>query len=239
MSEHKPMKKFMGIIGSWVLLAGLVLGCTTPAQQTQIAQLAQQVSELQAEVQALREQVNRLSYNTASGGGVNLKMMPDPETGAMTVPLEEIFSFDRNHALCRVDTNPLAFIMPTYSMGEVLVEPHQFFMSMVATSIEQYEVLTEADGTRRVVMRGGLDCATEVGQADVKIGSRTAAEHATYKIEAVDKGIGGGTAGDSFAFTVYFDPQEAPVNYAIFGPEFTFTGEMIAGEVTIVDPRAP
>ena len=98
---------------------------------------------------------------------------------------------------------------------------------------------TEADGTRRVIMRGGLDCATEVGQAEVKIGSRTAVEHATYKIEAVDGGIGGGAAGDTFAFTVYFDPQEAPVNYAIFGPEFTFTGEMIAGEVTIVDPQAP
>jgi hypothetical protein len=89
-----------------------------------------------------------------------------------------------------------------------------------------------------VVMRGGLDCSTEVGQATVTIGSRSAAEHATYKVEAVDGGPGGGSAGDTFAFTAFFDPEDAPVNHAIFGPEFTFTGLMVEGEITILDPRA-
>ena len=41
---------------------------------------------------------------------------------------------------------------------------------------------------------------------------------------------------DRFAFTVFFDPEQAPVNHAIFGPEPTFTGEMVAGEVTIAVP---
>ncbi len=86
-------------------------------------------------------------------------------------------------------------------------------------------------------MRGGLSCATEVGQTTITIGSRTAAEHATYLIEAVDGGIGGGKAGDSFAFTAFFDSKEAPVNYSIFGPKATFTGKMVEGEITIVDPR--
>ena len=185
-----------------------------------------------------RALVTRLSYNTASGGGVNLKMMPDPQTGQATVPLEEVFSFDRNHAICRVETNTQAFTMPTFSLGDVVIEPNEFYMSMVATTIDQYEVDTEADGTRRVTMRGGLDCTTEVGQAAVTLGSRTASEHATYTIEAVDAGVGGGDAGDTFAFTVFFDPDGAPVNHAIFGPEFTFTGRMVEGEVTIVDPRA-
>ena len=31
-------------------------------------------------------------------------------------------------------------------------------------------------------------------------------------------------------------PEEAPVNHGIFGPEFTFTGEMIAGKITIGPP---
>ena len=56
-------------------------------------------------------------------------------------------------------------------------------------------------------------------------------------IEAVDGGIGGGSSGDSFAFTVFFDHKEAPVNYRIFGPKFTFTGRMVEGEITIIDPR--
>jgi hypothetical protein len=194
------------------------------------------VAALEVQVSDLQETVARLSYNTASGGGVNLKLMPDPETGEPTIPMHEVFSFDRNHALCRVETNPQAFKMQTHEMGEVVIEAHQFYMSMVATSIDQYEVTTDADGTRRVTMRGGLDCATEVGQAETTIGSRTAAEHATYLIEATDGGIGGGEAGDTFAFTVFFDPDEAPVNYAIFGPEFTFTGEMIEGEISIDMP---
>ncbi|HSM54813.1 MAG TPA: hypothetical protein VK879_01560 [Candidatus Sulfomarinibacteraceae bacterium] len=210
--------------------------CSPAQSQEQVATLQATQATLQAQIADLEETVARLSYNSASGGGVNLKMMPDPDTGESTVPMHEVFSFDRNHAFCRVDTNPQAFKMQTHEMGEVVVEAHQFYMSMVATSIEQYEVTTDADGTRRVTMRGGLDCATEVGQAEVTIGSRTAAEHATYLIEATDGGVGGGEAGDSFAFTVFFDPEEAPVNYAIFGPEFTFTGEMIEGEISIDVP---
>ena len=199
---------------------------------TYAAQLAAQDREL-AE---LRRKVATLSYNVASGGGVNRKMMPDPVSGRPTVPLDEAFTFDRNHAQCRVDTNPQAFKMPTFAMGEVQVEPNRFFMAMASTTIEQFLVTTASDGKRRVTMRGGLSCATEVGQAQTTLGSRTAAEHATYEIEAVDGGIGGGTAGDSFAFTVFFDAREAPLNHAIFGPKFTFTGEMVEGEVTIVDP---
>ena len=199
---------------------------------TYAAQLAAQDREL-AE---LRRKVATLSYNVASGGGVNRKMMPDPVSGRPTVPLDEAFTFDRNHAQCRVDTNPQAFKMPTFAMGEVQIEPNRFFMAMASTTIEQFLVTTASDGKRRVTMRGGLSCATEVGQAQTTLGSRTAAEHATYEIEAVDGGIGGGTAGDSFAFTVFFNAREAPLNHAIFGPKFTFTGEMVEGEVTIVDP---
>lgn len=221
-----------------LIVALVVAGVTYQTQQGRAVEAEDRAVALEGELDDLRGDLLRLSYDTASGGGINLKMMPDPATGEMTVPMEEVFSFDRSHAMCRVDTNREAFTMPTYAMGDVTIEPNQFFMSMVATTIDQYDVTTQADGTRSVVMRGGLDCATEVGQAAVTIGSRTAAEHATYKIEAVDAGPGGGDAGDSFAFTAFFDPEEAPVNHGIFGPEFTFTGRMVEGEVTIVDPSA-
>lgn len=217
----------------WVVLTIAVVGAALWAARASQARLA----SVDREVRILQDRVRVLSYNTASGGGVNLKFMPDPVTGTSTVPLEEVFSFDRNHAICRVDTNPKAFKMRTFKLGEVVIEPHKFFMAMVATSIEQYEVATRPDGTRRVTMRGGLSCATEVGQGKVTLGSRTAAEHATYLIEAVDGGVGGGKAGDAFAFTVFFDPRDAPVNYSIFGPRVTFTGRMVEGEVTITDPR--
>ena len=212
------------------LLVVMALGAMTLA-------LFVRLQGLRGDVRALQDRVRQLSYNTASGGGVNLKFMPDPRTGASTVPLYEVFSFDRNHAICRVETNARAFKMPTHQLGEVLVPAHTFFMSMAATTVDQYTVTALPDGSRQVTMRGGLSCATEIGLATVTIGSRTATEHATYLIEAVDAGIGGGQAGDRFAFTAFFDPHEAPVNFSIFGPRATFTGRMVEGEITIVTPQ--
>src|SRR3546814_2743029 len=41
---------------------------------------------------------------TASGAGVNLKLMPD-ENGKMTVPLREPFAFDAHYEPCVVEDN--------------------------------------------------------------------------------------------------------------------------------------
>ena len=144
--------------------------------------------------------------------------------------------FDRTHAFCRVDTNPKAFKMQTHELGEVTVRPNNFFMAMEATAIEEYIVGTQPDGSRTCRMRGTVGCSTEVGQASVTVGSRTAAEPASYRIDAVDAGDAGGTVGDSFVFTVYFDPTLAPVNHSIFGPQALFTGALTSGAITIVDP---
>ena len=214
---------------------------------TSEAALLKSNSELTADAAALQDignkydtleaEFSRVVLNSASGGGLNMKMMPHPDTGEASVPLPEVFSFDANHAFCRVDTNKEAFIMPTYEMGDVLIEENEFFMAMSTTSIDEFKVSKGSDGNNKVVITGGLDCLTEVAKATMTLGSREVAEFAEYKIEATDAGFGGGEAGDTFEFTVYFDKNTAPVNYAIFGPEFTFTGEMIDGEITIPDPR--
>ncbi len=221
-----------------LLGAAVAAVATTLFENNQINSDHNEIVQLRDKTDGLETKVRSLSYNTASGGGVNLKMMSHPVTGAHTVPLEEVFSFDRNHAMCRVDTNRQAFKMQTFSSGEVVIPANQFFMAMVVTTIDQFQTSTAKDRTRQLTMRGGLSCRTEVGLTTVTIGSRTAAEHATYQIEAVDAGIGGASARDSFAFTVFFDPSQAPINHAIFGPESTFTGKMIEGKITIVDPNA-
>lgn len=242
------------IISSFVI--GLLLGFfpTYSVQSNEINSLKNAERELsetnrkiEAELVGLRDikdssdlleaELSRVLLASASGGGVNMKMMPHPETGELSVELPEVFSFDANHAFCRVDTNHEAFVMPTYQMGDVLMEKNEFFMAMSTTSIEEFNISKDSKGRNRVIMTGGLDCFTEVAKANIKMGSREIAEIADYKIEAVDGGIGGGKAGDSFKFTVYFDPKTAPTNYAIFGPEFTFTGEMIDGEITVPAPR--
>ncbi len=172
---------------------------------------------------------------TASGAGVNLKLVPD-EAGNPTVPLRESFAFDAVYAQCIVEDNPERFAMDTFGMGRVVIEPHQFFMAMYADVVGLESVGQAPDGSLTAVLKGSLACTTFAGTASVAVGSREAKEHAFFRIEATDGGIGVGALPDRFAFTVYFDPEEAPVNHGIFGPEFTFTGEMIAGKITIGPP---
>jgi hypothetical protein len=224
------------LLAAQAIAVPALLGTSAYAQTG--SPVASPEAETTATMAKLEEQIRILSFNTASGGGVNLKLMPDPETMEPTVELPEVFSFDRTYAFCRVDTNPEAFVMPTFAMGEVLIEPNTFYMAMEATVIDQFEITTNADGSRTAVLVGGLSCKTEVAQSTTTIGSRTVGEHATYRIEAVDAGVGGGAVGDRFAFTVFFDEAEAPINYAMFGPEFTFTGTMTIGEINIIDPNA-
>jgi hypothetical protein len=172
---------------------------------------------------------------SVSGGGVNIKEMPAP-TGTEGVPLRESFSFDSQYAQCIVEDNAAAFAMDTHDMGRVVIEPHAFFMAMHSHDMAMVSVRRGPDGKRVAKLAGQLGCATEAGTADLVVGSRDATEPAFFEIEAIDGGRGGGAAGDSFAFTVFFDPGQAPVNHAIFGPKFTFTGTMVAGEVTIGPP---
>ena len=172
---------------------------------------------------------------TASGGGVNLKLMPDVE-GAPTVPLRESFMFDARYAQCIIEDNPEPFSMETYSMGKVVIDAHSFFMGMYANEISLVSIRDLGDGRRVAKLTGALGCATEAGTASGRVGSREAEEPAFFEIEATDGGHGGGAARDTFVFTVFFDPEQSPLNHAIFGPNPAFTGEMIAGEITIAAP---
>jgi hypothetical protein len=171
---------------------------------------------------------------TVSGGGVNVKLMSGPDGGE--VPLRESFSFDAHYAQCIIEDNPAAIAMDTHAMGRVVIEPHQFFMAMYSNEMSVVSIRRGDGGKRVAKLAGQLGCATYAGTASTTVGSRTELEPALFEIEAVDGGHGGGAAGDSFAFTVFFDPAQAPLNFAIFGPRPTFTGELVAGEVTIAPP---
>jgi len=163
------------------------------------------------------------------------KRMPAAE-GDATVALRESFGFDTRYAQCIVEDNPDAIAMDTHDMGRVVVAPHSFFMAMYSTEMGLVSIKHRDDGKRVANLSGQLGCATEAGTGDITVGSRDASEPAFFEIEAVDGGHGGAAAGDSFAFTVYFDPAQAPINHSIFGPKAAFTGQMVAGEITIDTP---
>jgi hypothetical protein len=172
---------------------------------------------------------------TASGAGVNLKLMPNPD-GEPVVPMRESFAFDAVYAQCIVEDNAERFAMDTFEVGRVVIEPHQFFMAMYADTVGIESVRRLGETGFVATMIGSLFCTTYAGTVSVTVGSREAREHARFRIVATDGGSGASATPDSFAFTVFFDPVEAPVNHSVFGPEFTFTGEMIAGKITIGPP---
>jgi hypothetical protein len=172
---------------------------------------------------------------TASGAGVNLKLMPNPD-GEPVVPMRESFAFDAVYAQCIVEDNIERFAMDTFGLGRVVIEPHQFFMAMYADTVGIESIRRVGETGFIATMIGSLFCTTYAGTASVMVGSREAQEHARFRIVATDGGSGPNATPDNFAFTVFFDPAEAPVNHGVFGPEFTFTGEMIAGKVTIGPP---
>ena len=217
-----------------ILLAVGLTACGGPSQN-ELDEANAKVTNLESQLNGANNKVALLSQHAASGGGVNVKMMPD-QAGNPTVRMDEVFSFDSNHAFCRVDNNPVGFVMSTFAMGDVFIEPNSFFMEMRATHITSFDITTLADGKTQVIMKGDFDCATEAGVAGTKIGGREAFEPATFEIIAVDGG--GGNENDSFIFRVFFDEKESPINYAIFGPEFDFTGDMVSGNITIIDPDA-
>ena len=221
-------------VAAALVLAVIASGVTYFTQQGTI-------SGYEDDVAALESQVEEVAAITAFGGGVNEKSMPTaPDMGGVTHVMDEVFSFSTEFAMCRVDTNFTDFVMPTNAMGPVPIPANTFYMAMSSNSVDSYEISTNADGTTQVVLTGSLDCYTEVRLDEVEgigqtFGGRMAGEPATFSVTAIDGGMGGGGAGDSFAFTTYFDATEAPLNNAIFGDEFTFTGTMTAGEITIKD----
>ena len=184
--------------------------------------------------EAKSEQEKLLNRYVAYGGGSNIKYMSDPNTGQPTVPLQEVFYFDVDRAFCRVDNNPQAFAMETYKMGKVVVDANSFSMIMISKKVAVSEFSVSPEGATKLKLNGNLNCATAATVANVKVGGREVIEPAPFEIEAVHDE----RAGDNFAFTVFFQPDKAPVNHAIFGPKATFTGKMQTGGVSIKPIRS-
>jgi hypothetical protein len=193
-------------------------------------QLAQSDSSLQSTQKALGSAQNSLGQLSSKwvfyGGGSNIKYMAD-SSGKPTIPMEELFYFDSSNAICKVENNPQGFVMPTYKLGNVPIDANTFYMAMVATQV-QVDSISPTQTGAKAVLKGTLTCATQAGSAGVTIGSRTAAEPASFNVVAVAD-----PQAPSFAYTALFDPDQAPVNYSIFGPSATFTGKLTSGSIVV------
>ncbi len=74
-------------------------------------------------------------------------------------------------------------------------------------------------------LTGHLDCHTEAVTVAGTFGARDHFEPADFEAEAVH--------GKGFSITVSFDKDKAPINSAIFGPTFTFKGNVVDGKILV------
>ena len=219
-SDRRKILKY--VAGGAVVLSLAGLGYSTG-----------QVSSLQQTNNNLTKNLDKKSYLLDSwlihGGGSNIKKMPNIVDKAPTVNMNEVFYFNHKSATCRVDNNTEPFLMPSYKMGEIVVDANTFYMVMTAQnlvvkSIQEFDATSEFSNTCVLESYEGV-CFTEASVNKQVYGSRIAPEPFTSEITVVD--------ATSFAFTAYFDETIAPVNFAIFGPKFTFTGALTSGSVVV------
>ncbi len=218
-------RAFLGTAAGLAASAGILGAGWAAAVQNESA-LQKELDETNSEQAKI---LKSLDGYVAYGGGTNLKLMPDPKTGLPTIPMEEVWHFDLDRAFCRVDSNPQAFAMETYKMGRVVIDANSFQMVMLTKDVQVPEFTVTPDGAAMVKLTGEIDCSTVASVANTKVGGRDIVEPAPFEIAAVHDE----KAGDNFAFTVFFDSDKAPVNYAIFGPKAAFTGKIQSGGVTI------
>ena len=172
---------------------------------------------------------------TVSGGGVNLKPMPSPD-GKGTVPLRELFTVDAHYAQCVIEDNPARFAMDTFAMGRVVIEPHTFFMAMYANEVSLVGVYDAGRGQAPGPADRGARLRHRGGDRQRKSRLARGDRAGLFRHRRRRRGTWRRRGGRQVSFTVSFDAKQAPVNHAIFGDKATFTGEMIAGEITIAAP---
>ena len=150
--------------------------------------------------------------------------------------------FDETMVYCKVTTNFEPFIFPTFGMGPVELEAHSFFMDMQSTRIDRLDIVDGPDGQPRAFYEGVMRSITRarVGETMFEFDE----VEIPYGCVADDDPLGTpaevGISKNFFSMVGYFDP--AGGHHVLFGPEFTFAGNLTSGNIVIekgMDGQAP
>ena len=150
--------------------------------------------------------------------------------------------FDETMVYCKVTTNFEPFIFPTHGLGPVTVEAHAFFMDMQSTRIDRLDIMDGPDGQPQAIYAGVMRSITRarVGETMYEFDEK----EIRYGCVADDDPLGTpaevGISKNYFSMTGYFDP--AGGHHVLFGPEFTFAGNLTSGNIVIekgMDGQAP
>jgi hypothetical protein len=155
--------------------------------------------------------------------GAGRELIDQPkDPGGAAFDLTSAFAVTNDFFHCVVETNDKAFTMQTYGMGTVEIPKNQFFMAVDSVSIESVQ---PASGGR-AELKGTARSITRVGDKY---------EEAVVPFSAVAVDGGPGREKDSLVLTVFFDKNNSPMQFAIFGPEPRFgkSVDILSGDIAI------
>lgn len=157
-----------------------------------------------------------------SGGGTELIDTPRSLDGKM-FNLISHFEFSNTEFHCKIITNDDSFTVATYGMGNVEIPKGAFHMKMDSTQIDSIRRLPNGS----VEMRGSLNSLTRVG---------TLEEAAVVPFRAILRDGGPGYENDSLTVAVFYNNQDSPMQFAIFGPATRFGAgrQILSGDISVV-----
>lgn len=165
----------------------------------------------------------------ASGGGVKVLTMVDFE-GNPSVPLLALFAFDPTFLMFNIPGNHEAFLLPTYSRGDLRIEHNAFSLSLFG-SIPKVTFSMSEDGRPLAEVEGTGACGVSLTENKTSIAGLELKE----SIRSVGKALPGvnATQPDSFSLEILIRDSGAPKLFSIFGPQQTFAGKMVGRKATV------
>lgn len=213
-----------------VLSAGFKSGLEAKSRE---AIFQQEIDKLQADlsdVTASRDALVKTfaERKIASGGGILSMMMLDQDRNP-TVPLPVMFAFDPNFVMLHVQTNKERFLLPTFSLGDLIIEPETFTLTLFG-SLPVVKFSKAEDGRAVATLKGTGSCGVSANSSSSTIGGKQLKEEVTFESTATD---GGDKNQGKFFTRLLVRESQSPNLYSIFGPEEKFAGELISGQVTV------
>ena len=164
----------------------------------------------------------------ASGGGLLFMVMLDINRQS-AVQLPMMFAFDPHFVMLHVQTNRERFLLPTFSLGDLIIEPGTFTLTLFG-SLPTVKFSKAEDGRAVATLKGTGSCGVSGSSSASTIGGRELKEEVTFEVTATD---GGGKDQGKFSARLLVRESQAPNLYAIFGPEEKITGKLITGLVSV------
>ena len=188
----------------------------------------------------LEDRLDRISHNFASGGGKVIRTFPSVESGKV-VQLDDFFSFDRHHFIYESSGNENNMFLNTDVIDNLEIIKDTYYLFIDAQSISKFSV-SQYNGNGYKLDFEGLaliDFKFETANISSNFSDSQSEEieHSMFKVEVIDGGIGGASAGDSIEITLKPNSVDAPLLYAVFGDNEVFSGKLYASEITINNPK--